>query len=548
MMFCLNVFLFFFFFFMNSIYLFFFEYVIYINNGSYFTLVFFFDWVSLLFMSFVFLISGSVLLYSVGYMSCDLNIVRFFYLVFLFILSMIFFIMMPDLICLLLGWDGLGIISYLLVIYYQNNISLYSGLITIFINRLGDVFIILSIGFFFNFGSWHFFYYVDFLDFNIFFLIYFLMFSSFTKSAQFPFSFWLPLAMAAPTPVSSLVHSSTLVTSGLYLMIRFSHYVYYYDTFFLSYISLLTMFFSSFSAVMENDLKKIIAFSTLSQLSFMFFILSFGSISLCFSHLLIHAVFKSLLFLCSGYFIHCFFGSQDIRYMGGMVVQCPFVSSCFFVSLLSLMGFPFFSGFFSSDIVIEMFVLMHMNYVYFFFFSFCLGLTFMYSLRLMYYLFYSDSYFFSFVTFKYSFYMNFSLLFLFFSSLIFGSFIFWMFYDFFFFVGGWLSMLPFYSFFFFFFFNFLFNFFYILNFFFFYFFGLIMFLNFFSSDCFMSLFFSVSSLSFYLVDVCWLEYFIFYGLKNFFYFFSFYLDKFILNYFKIYFFSFFFFIIFFIFF
>ena len=178
------------------------------------------------------------------------------------------------------------------------------------------------------------------------------------------------MAMAAPTPVSSLVHSSTLVTSGVYLLIRFNFYLYYFDTFFLILISLITMFISGFNACIENDLRKIIAFSTLRQLGFIFFILSFGSLTICFLHLLIHAVFKSLLFLCSGFFIHCFLGNQDIRFMGGLVIQCPYISSCFCVCFMCLCGFPFFSGFYSRDFVIELVVLRELRFIYFFFFFF----------------------------------------------------------------------------------------------------------------------------------------------------------------------------------
>nr|YP_009306443.1 NADH dehydrogenase subunit 5 [Ricania speculum]AOP19353.1 NADH dehydrogenase subunit 5 [Ricania speculum] len=499
-------------------------------NSCSVTLIFLFDWVSLIFMSFVFLISGSVLFYSIGYMNGDKNIVRFFYFVFFFILSMVFFILMPDLVCLLLGWDGLGLVSYCLIIYYQNKISLSSGLITVFMNRVGDVFLILSIGFFFNFGSWHYIFYIDFFDYYFSLIIYLILFASFTSSAQFPFCFWLPAAMAAPTPVSSLVHSSTLVTSGVYLIIRFNYYIYNFDTFFLMFISLVTMFLAGLNACVENDLKKIIAFSTLSQLGFMFFVLSFGSLTLCFMHLLIHAVFKSLLFLCSGFFIHCFFGNQDIRFMGGLLTQCPYISSCFFISSICLCGVPFLSGFYSKDFVFELIVLSETGFFFFFFFCLSISLTIFYSLRLFYYLFFSNSFFFPLMSFHYSFYMNFSLFLLFFFSLFGGSLIFWLFSDFIFIVNFFFSVLILFIFFFcFFFFLGFFNFFFYCGFFFFFFFGSMWFLNYFSSSFFIFRFFNFSSFLYGLVDSGWLEYFVSGGFLGFLNWVSMVFDSFSLN-------------------
>lgn len=234
----------------------------------------------------------------------------------------------------------------------------------------------------------------------------------------------MPSAIAAPTPVSSLVHSSTLVTSGVYLIIRFSYFINFFDTYILMLVSLITILISGLRACVEIDLKKVVAYSTLRQLGFIFFVLSFGSVTLCFLHLLIHAIFKSLLFLCSGYFIHCFMGNQDIRYMGGLIYQCPYVSSCFFISSLCLCGFPYFSGFYSKDFVIELILLRDLNFFYFLIFIFSVSLTLVYRFRLIYYLFFSDSFFFSFISFRYCFYINISLIILFFFSLFIGSFIF----------------------------------------------------------------------------------------------------------------------------
>jgi NADH-ubiquinone oxidoreductase chain 5 len=189
-----------------------------------------------------------------------------------------------------------------------------------------------------------------------------------TRRAQFPFSRWLPAAMAAPTPVSSLVHSSTLVTAGVYLLIRFNKFLTGGIFFLLMNLSLLTILLSGFGALYENDLKKIIAFSTIGQLSFIIFSIAIGSSYLGFIHLLIHAVFKSLLFLCSGVFIRGYLGVQDIRFIGNLGLRSPLVRSCFLVSLFSLCGVPFYSGFFSKDFIIELSILIEINLIYLIFF------------------------------------------------------------------------------------------------------------------------------------------------------------------------------------
>lgn len=177
--------------------------------------------------------------------------------------------------------------------------------------------------------------------------------SSLTKRAQFPFSSWLPAAISAPTPVSSLVHSSTLVTAGVYLLIRFNDLIVLEFRFILFILSFLTSFISSFGAFFEYDLKKIVAFSTLSQLGFIIIILRIGNWKLCFFHLFIHALFKSLLFICSGKIIHLSFNNQDVRKYGSLIKSNPILFFIFFSSLLRLMGFPFFSGFYSKDLILE---------------------------------------------------------------------------------------------------------------------------------------------------------------------------------------------------
>nr|QXT44070.1 NADH dehydrogenase subunit 5 [Apicotermitinae gen. D sp. CAM075]QXT44369.1 NADH dehydrogenase subunit 5 [Apicotermitinae gen. D sp. CMRT020] len=356
-------------------------------NGSSVIMTFLFDWVSLLFMGFVLIISALVILYSDDYMFGDLNIVRFIMLVLMFVVSMMFLIISPNVISILLGWDGLGLVSYLLVIYYQNVSSYGAGMLTVLSNRVGDVALLMVIAWMINFGSWSFIYYLDFLSGSIEMeLISFLVvLAAMTKSAQIPFSSWLPAAMAAPTPVSALVHSSTLVTAGVYLLIRFSPSFGCWLNMFLLLISGLTMFMAGLGANFEYDLKSIIALSTLSQLGLMIMTISVGLPGLAFFHLLTHALFKALLFMCAGGVIHSMGDSQDIRFMGGMSVYMPFTSSCLMVSNFALCGMPFLAGFYSSDFILEMFSMSYINMFGFLLLFLSTGLTVCYSFRLFYF-------------------------------------------------------------------------------------------------------------------------------------------------------------------
>lgn len=174
-----------------------------------------------------------------------------------------------------------------------------------------------------------------------------------TKRAQIPFSAWLPAAMAAPTPVSALVHSSTLVTAGIYLLIRFRSALSETILPILLLFSSLTMFMSGLGANFEYDLKKIIALSTLSQLGVILRILSLGFKDLAFFHLLTHALFKALLFICAGAIIHNVKEYQDIRLMGGLVVFIPLTCMCINLANLALCGTPFLAGFYSKDLILE---------------------------------------------------------------------------------------------------------------------------------------------------------------------------------------------------
>lgn len=207
------------------------------------------------------------------------------------------------------------------------------------------------------------------------------MLAAITKSAQIPFSAWLPAAMAAPTPVSSLVHSSTLVTAGVYLLIRFNgvltinHYLFT--------LAVLTMFISGVGANFEIDIKKIIALSTLSQLGVIIIILSINMVELAYFHLLSHALFKSLLFLCAGFYIHSMEDCQDIRYLGSIIKNSPIITLYFIGASISLCGFPFIAGFYSKDLILEYFLIEKINFFILILIFFSTLLTLAYSVRLI---------------------------------------------------------------------------------------------------------------------------------------------------------------------
>nr|YP_009159613.1 NADH dehydrogenase subunit 5 [Metanephrops thomsoni]AKQ49247.1 NADH dehydrogenase subunit 5 [Metanephrops thomsoni] len=356
-------------------------------NSSSIIMTLIFDWVSFMFLGFVLFISSMVLFYSGSYMEGDKNFNRFMYLVLAFVMSMGALIVSPNLISILLGWDGLGLVSYALVIFYQNEKSANAGMLTVLSNRVGDVAILLSISLMFMMGGWNFILYGGYMnDSSLLLMKYLIILAAMTKSAQIPFSAWLPAAMAAPTPVSALVHSSTLVTAGVYLLIRFSPALMGSESqSVLLVVSCLTMFMAGLGANFEYDLKKIIALSTLSQLGVMLSVLALGFADLAFFHLLAHALFKALLFMCAGVIIHAVKEYQDIRCMGGLVYSMPLTSTCMNLANLALCGMPFLAGFYSKDLILEVAFMSNMNLLAFILYVFATGLTVCYSFRLVYY-------------------------------------------------------------------------------------------------------------------------------------------------------------------
>nr|YP_010406808.1 NADH dehydrogenase subunit 5 [Labidocera rotunda]URC16609.1 NADH dehydrogenase subunit 5 [Labidocera rotunda] len=322
------------------------------------------DFMSALFLSTVMMIAGGVFFYSSSYMSGEKYSSRFSLLVMSFVVSMIILIISPNLVSLLLGWDGLGVTSYLLVCYYSSEKSFNASMLTALTNRLGDVAILLSIAVWWSAGMMNYGLLSSgsLVELNSLFWV--VIIAAMTKSAQIPFSAWLPAAMAAPTPVSALVHSSTLVTAGVYLLIRFNYVITmsgYINI--VLFLGMITMTMAGGSALMELDMKKIIALSTLSQLGVMFFSLGMGQPFLAFFHLVSHAYFKAMLFMAAGAMIHSVKDYQDLRKMGGFASSLYSISMVMLVSNLSLCGLPFMSGFYSKDLILEMLIMMDVNII-----------------------------------------------------------------------------------------------------------------------------------------------------------------------------------------
>nr|AFK27952.1 NADH dehydrogenase subunit 5 [Cornu aspersum] len=311
------------------------------------------DVASLSFSAVVMYISGCVFYFSSYYMSTDMFYYRFTWILLSFVASMNILIFSNSLFLLLCGWDGLGVSSFALIMYYQSYDSRSAGFLTLLINRLGDILIMSSISFMACIGttylmSWP----LSFINL----LMFLFSIAALTKSAQYPFCAWLPAAMAAPTPVSALVHSSTLVTAGIYLLIRLS----LNNTMPLEVCSMLlffgsvTCFIGGICALYENDIKKLIALSTLSQLGVMMFSLGLGMHTLALMHLFTHAMFKALLFLVAGCILMLSYGVQDIRLLGGMMKNSPVLLVFANVTVLSLMGVPFLSAFYSKHVILSM--------------------------------------------------------------------------------------------------------------------------------------------------------------------------------------------------
>ncbi len=342
------------------------------------------DQQGLIFASVVRFISANVIFFATTYIKYDHYKPRFLILVLLFVLSINFFIFSSNLFRLLLGWDGLGLTSFILVIYYQNKKSLGAGIITALSNRIGDVRILIAIALCLNQGHWLFNTLITDHHFISTICICILL-AGITKRAQIPFSRWLPAAIAAPTPVSALVHSSTLVTAGVFILIRFYPRLSYSPStlLLLLFISIRTLYISRISAIYEIDIKKIIALSTLRQLSLIIIAIAITNPTIAFFHLITHAIFKALLFLCAGTIIFLYSHNQDLRMFGNSVRSLPITNAALLISSSALIGIPFLSGFYSKDLIIELSIFGPQNLFVSILLLFSITLTSIYSLRLL---------------------------------------------------------------------------------------------------------------------------------------------------------------------
>ena len=277
----------------------------------------------------------------------------FHFILLIFVVSILILIFRPGLVSLLLGWDGLGIRSFLLVIFYRNSKALNAGILTVLTNRLGDALILIAI--FLGLTNNRFILMnlrarktsILPLGFTL------LMIARITKSAQLPFRAWLPAAIAAPTPVSSLVHSSTLVTAGVYVLIRCHGVFLGVAHQYILFIGTLTMLMAGLRALFEQDIKKIVALSTLRQLGIIVMGLGIEAPNLAFFHLIAHAYFKALLFIGVGSLIHSSFSYQEIKITGRATRFMPLTRAIVIAAKLRLCGLPFFSGAFRKELILE---------------------------------------------------------------------------------------------------------------------------------------------------------------------------------------------------
>ena len=302
------------------------------------------DNIRIIFISIVLVIRGFTFLYTSWYVG---RRKVFTVLVYLFVCRMLLLITFTNLWIFIWGWDFLGVVSYLLVISYQNQNSRNAGMITVLSNRVGDSFMIISISLLRLTGNWNRITRSN-QNFNIILILIFL--TSITKSAQIPFCAWLPAAMAAPTPVSALVHSSTLVTAGVYLVIRFNQNN---PSVIILITGIITAILAGVNACNGFDFKKLIALSTLSQLGLMFIALGLGLYKLALYHLVTHGLVKALLFLSAGTIIHQTQSNQDLRIINGLSQNLPLATVCIILTRLTLSGLPFMTCFFSKEVIVS---------------------------------------------------------------------------------------------------------------------------------------------------------------------------------------------------